>query len=147
MRASNLGIAAALMLCLGLASPVLAGGYPTPPPQCAGYQSIIDYYAGQSYTGFGLTVKECSQLCKKSASECKSNVAKAKTCSKKAVSDAIGTEIKTDCSTLSGSEKKSCKQELRSDEDAGRSIYQNAGDIAKENCMQIRDNCISNCED
>jgi hypothetical protein len=146
MRVSSLGIVVGLICFLGLTSPASAGGFPAPPPQCGGYQNIINYYAGQNFTG-AASIKECDQLCKKSASECKDNVAKATKCSKKAVSDAAGTERKLDCGGLTGAEKKSCKQGINDEEDASRQVYKDAGSAAKDDCIAIRDACISTCED
>jgi len=150
MRVSRsvLGLVAGLLAFAIAASPAVAGEYPSAPPQCGDYSDILAYWAGQSdYTGTGLSVKECSQLCKKSASECKSDIGQANKCSKKAASDSIGLEKKYYCKPLEGSEKKDCKSYYNDLESSVRQQYKDAAPSAKQQCEAIRDACISDCED
>lgn len=149
MRVSRsvLGIVAGVVCSVGLALSASAGEY-SAQPQCGDLNDIVTYYGNLSdFTGYGLTVKKCSQLCKKAASECKDYVGKANACSKKSVSDATGIGKKTTCSTLSGSEKKSCQQSYNQLEKDGRQSYKSQAQNAKQQCMSIRDACISDCED
>lgn len=129
-------------------APLALAGFPSPPPQCGGYNAILDYYATLSdFTGTGLSIGDCTQLCKKAASKCKDAIGKASSCAKKAISDQAGFDRKESCKPLTGQEEKDCKTFFNDQEDAARQIYQDAAPVAKDQCEAIRTACISDCED
>ena len=148
MRGSGgfLGFAAALILVL--ATPAWAGDFPIRPAQCGGYEDILSYFDSASvFTGSGLTVKQCSQLCKQAASACKGNITQASKCSKKAVATAVSLSIGYLCTAKEGQEKKDCKLDYTSYYTSERDAHDLSALGARAQCDAIRDACILECED
>ena len=135
------------LVALTTASPAVAG-LVTPPPQCGGYQAILDYFELVTvFSGGGLSVSTCKQLCKKTGGECKSNIASADSCSRKAMSKARGRDIAYVCKPLEGQEEEDCKASYSSYYDGYGQQYKGDAQLAKQQCDAIRDACLSDCED